>query len=150
MAAASDVEKFRFERFLEQSQPISARSRPWTSKALIQGFPVRSFEYDNQECIAAEAVIRREGSNQSIVPTGIEFSHLFESVFALGQMQDAEAILALASAVKDMSLHLIVWHECMYEAEGMRDMQHFSPSEIVVEKNLFQPLLIPWIPMVPF
>lgn len=38
-----------------------------------------------------------------------------EAAFALGQMQDAEAIPALVAVLKDLSLHPIVRHEvCLF------------------------------------
>lgn len=62
-----------------------------------------------------------------IIEPGINFSSIFfpspaasrdssnllahEAAFALGQMQDAEAIPALESVLNDMSLHPIVRHE---------------------------------------
>ena len=36
-----------------------------------------------------------------------------EAAFALGQMQDAEAIPALVAVLKDLSLHPIVRHEVL-------------------------------------
>lgn len=38
-----------------------------------------------------------------------------EAAFALGQMQDAEAIPALVAVLKDLSLHPIVRHEVFSE-----------------------------------
>jgi hypothetical protein len=38
-----------------------------------------------------------------------------EAAFALGQMQDAQAIPALVSVLKDLSLHPIVRHEVVTE-----------------------------------
>ena len=40
-----------------------------------------------------------------------------EAAFALGQMQDAEAIPALVAVLKDLSLHPIVRHEVVTEFE---------------------------------
>ncbi|CAH8392478.1 unnamed protein product [Eruca vesicaria subsp. sativa] len=93
----SDVEKFLCERLLDQSQPISERFRALFSLRNLKGPGPR-----NALILAA-----RDSSNL--------LAH--EAAFALGQMQDAEAVPALESVLNDMSLHPIVRHE-LTEALG--------------------------------
>nr|VDD57746.1 unnamed protein product [Brassica oleracea] len=93
----SDVEKFLCERLVDQSQPISERFRALFSLRNLKGPGPR-----NALILAA-----RDSSNL--------LAH--EAAFALGQMQDAEAVPALESVLNDMSLHPIVRHE-LTEALG--------------------------------
>lgn len=87
----TEVEKFLCERLLDQSQPISERFRALFSLRNLKGSRPR------------EALIRvtRDSSNL--------LAH--EAAFALGQMQDIEAVPALEEVLKDLSLHSIVRHE---------------------------------------
>ncbi|KFK35042.1 hypothetical protein AALP_AA5G226600 [Arabis alpina] len=86
-----DLEKFLCERLVEQSQPISERFRALFSLRNLKGPGPRN----------ALILASRDSSNL--------LAH--EAAFALGQMQDAEAIPALESVLNDMSLHPIVRHE---------------------------------------
>uniref|UniRef100_A0A1J3FX31 Deoxyhypusine hydroxylase n=1 Tax=Noccaea caerulescens TaxID=107243 RepID=A0A1J3FX31_NOCCA len=87
----SNVEKFLCERLVDQSQPISERFRALFSLRNLKGPGPRN----------ALILASRDSSNL--------LAH--EAAFALGQMQDAEAIPALESVLNDMSLHPIVRHE---------------------------------------
>lgn len=90
----TEVEKFLCERLLDQSQPISERFRALFSLRNLKGSRPR------------EALIRvtRDSSNL--------LAH--EAAFALGQMQDIEAVPALEEVLKDLSLHSIVRHEVLF------------------------------------
>ncbi|CAN8254294.1 unnamed protein product [Cochlearia groenlandica] len=83
----SDVEKFLCERLVDQSQAISERFRALFSLRNMKGPGPRN----------ALIMASRDSSNL--------LAH--EAAFALGQMQDAEAIPALESVLYDMSLHPI-------------------------------------------
>ncbi|KAJ0246702.1 Deoxyhypusine hydroxylase [Hirschfeldia incana] len=83
----SDVEKFLCERLVDQSQPISERFRALFSLRNLKGPGPRN----------ALILASRDSSNL--------LAH--EAAFALGQMQDAEAVPALESVLNDMSLHPI-------------------------------------------
>ncbi|CAA7060665.1 unnamed protein product [Microthlaspi erraticum] len=83
----SSVEKFLCERLVDQSQPISERFRALFSLRNLKGPGPRN----------ALILASRDSSNL--------LAH--EAAFALGQMQDAEAIPALESVLNDMSLHPI-------------------------------------------
>ncbi|KAF8085231.1 hypothetical protein N665_0676s0043 [Sinapis alba] len=80
-------EKFLCERLLDQSQPISERFRALFSLRNLKGPSPRN----------ALILASRDSSNL--------LAH--EAAFALGQMQDAEAVPALESVLNDMSLHPI-------------------------------------------
>lgn len=86
-----NLEKFLCERLVDQSQPISERFRALFSLRNLKGPGPRN----------ALILASRDSSNL--------LAH--EAAFALGQMQDAEAIPALESVLNDMSLHPIVRHE---------------------------------------
>ncbi|CAH8360826.1 unnamed protein product [Eruca vesicaria subsp. sativa] len=94
---SSNLEKFLCERLLDQSQPISERFRALFSLRNLKGPAPRN----------ALILASRDSSNL--------LAH--EAAFALGQMQDAEAVPALESVLNDMSLHPIVRHE-LTEALG--------------------------------
>ncbi|KAL0714720.1 hypothetical protein Bca4012_021699 [Brassica carinata] len=83
----SDVEKFLCDRLVDQSQPISERFRALFSLRNLKGPGPRN----------ALILASRDSSNL--------LAH--EAAFALGQMQDAEAVPALESVLNDMSLHPI-------------------------------------------
>ncbi|KAG0490724.1 hypothetical protein HPP92_007587 [Vanilla planifolia] len=83
--------EFLCKRLLDQSQPISERIR-----AL---FSLRNLSGDRPREALSRAM--RDPSNL--------LAH--EAAFALGQMQDADAIPALEEVLKDKSLHPIVRHE---------------------------------------
>ncbi|KAF8114793.1 hypothetical protein N665_0034s0130 [Sinapis alba] len=80
-------EKFLCERLLDQSQPISERFRALFSLRNLKGSSPRN----------ALILASRDSSNL--------LAH--EAAFALGQMQNAEAVPALESVLNDMSLHPI-------------------------------------------
>ncbi|CAB68156.1 putative protein [Arabidopsis thaliana] len=82
-----NLEKFLCERLVDQSQPISERFRALFSLRNLKGPGPRN----------ALILASRDSSNL--------LAH--EAAFALGQMQDAEAIPALESVLNDMSLHPI-------------------------------------------
>ncbi|KAJ8440787.1 hypothetical protein Cgig2_000675 [Carnegiea gigantea] len=106
--ASEETVKFLCERLLDKTQPISERFRALFSLRNLRGQLPRD----------ALILATRDPSNL--------LAH--EAAFALGQMQDAEAIPALESVLYDLSLHPIVRHEA---AEAL--------GAIGVEKNL--PLL---------
>ncbi|GAB4841694.1 hypothetical protein Ancab_022416 [Ancistrocladus abbreviatus] len=97
MASSSSFEappgtvKFLCERLLDQTQPISERFRALFSLRNLRGKEPRD----------ALILATRDSSNL--------LAH--EAAFALGQMQDAQAIPALESILNDLSLHPIVRHE---------------------------------------
>ncbi|PWA51565.1 ARM repeat superfamily protein [Artemisia annua] len=86
-----ETENFLCERLLDQSQPISERFRVLFSLRNLRGPAPRN----------ALISATRDPSNL--------LAH--EAAFALGQMQDAEAIPALKLVLNDYSLHPIVRHE---------------------------------------
>ncbi|KAL8150775.1 hypothetical protein V2J09_020583 [Rumex salicifolius] len=89
--AEPETIEFLCERLLDQSQPISERFRVLFSLRNLKGKEPR------QALIQAT----RDPSNL--------LAH--EAAFALGQIQDADAIPALESILNDLSLHPIVRHE---------------------------------------
>ncbi|KAL2934691.1 Deoxyhypusine hydroxylase [Bienertia sinuspersici] len=89
--ASEETVKFLCERLLDQTQPISERFRALFSLRNLRGHLPR-----DTLILAA-----RDASNL--------LAH--EAAFALGQMQDADAIPALESILNDLSLHPIVRHE---------------------------------------
>ncbi|XP_019102430.1 PREDICTED: deoxyhypusine hydroxylase isoform X2 [Camelina sativa] len=91
VSSTVNLEKFLCERLVDQSQPISERFRALFSLRNLKGPGPRN----------ALILASRDSSNL--------LAH--EAAFALGQMQDAEAIPALESVLNDMSLHPIVRHE---------------------------------------
>ncbi|CAK9150027.1 unnamed protein product [Ilex paraguariensis] len=86
-----ETEKFLCDRLLDQNQPISERFRALFSLRNLRGPAPRN----------ALILATRDSSNL--------LAH--EAAFALGQMQDADAIPALELVLKDLSLHPIVRHE---------------------------------------
>ncbi|KAJ8461631.1 hypothetical protein OPV22_034557 [Ensete ventricosum] len=104
--SSPEMERFLCERLLDPSQPISERFRALFSLRNLRGAGPR------------EALIcaTRDSSNL--------LAH--EATFALGQMQDVEAIPTLVNVLKDMSLHPIVRHEAA-EALGAIGLDSVIP-----------------------
>lgn len=88
---STEVEKLLCERLLDENQPISERFRALFSLRNLKGPLPRN------------ALIQATRDSSNLL------AH--EAAFALGQMQDVEAIPALESVLNDMSLHPIVRHE---------------------------------------
>lgn len=99
--------KFLCDRLLDQEQPISERFRALFSLRNLRGPAPRN------ALIAAT----RDSSNL--------LAH--EAAFALGQMQDVDAIPALKAVLNDLSLHPIVRHEAA-EALGAISLETNIPS----------------------
>lgn len=89
--APEETVKFLCERLLDQTQHIAERFRALFSLRNLRG------QLPRQALILAT----RDPSNL--------LAH--EAAFALGQMQDADAIPALESILNDLSLHPIIRHE---------------------------------------
>ncbi|KAJ6931294.1 deoxyhypusine hydroxylase-like [Populus alba x Populus x berolinensis] len=102
----SNLEQFLFDRLLDQSQPIHERFRALFSLRNLKGPGPRN----------AFIHATRDSSNL--------LAH--EAAFALGQMQDAEAIPALEAVLNDLSLHPIVRHEAA-EALGAIGLESIVP-----------------------
>ncbi|VFQ69850.1 unnamed protein product [Cuscuta campestris] len=88
---SSHMEKFLCERLLDKTQPIAERFRALFSLRNLRGTGPRH----------ALILAIRDSSNL--------LAH--EAAFALGQMQDGDAIPALVAVLNDLSLHPIVRHE---------------------------------------
>ncbi|XP_019176541.1 PREDICTED: deoxyhypusine hydroxylase-B [Ipomoea nil] len=86
-----EMEKFLCEQLLDKNQPIAERFRALFSLRNLRGTAPRT----------ALILATRDPSNL--------LAH--EAAFALGQMQDADAIPALVAVLNDLSLHPIVRHE---------------------------------------
>lgn len=110
--SSPEMERFLCERLLNTEQPIAERFR-----AL---FSLRNLRGDAPRRALLQAA--RDPSNL--------LAH--EAAFALGQMQDAEAIPALVAVLKDLSLHPIVRHEAA-EALGAIGLEKSIP---VLEESL--------------
>ncbi|KAG8389235.1 hypothetical protein BUALT_Bualt02G0207700 [Buddleja alternifolia] len=116
---STQTETFLCERLLDQNQPVSERFRALFSlrnlrgaaprNALIQGICI-------SVCIYIYIFSTRDTSNL--------LAH--EAAFALGQMQDAEAIPALEAVLNDLSLHPITRHEAA-EALGAIGLESNIP-----------------------
>ncbi|XP_060676395.1 deoxyhypusine hydroxylase isoform X2 [Ziziphus jujuba] len=89
--SSPEMEKFLCERLLDPNQPISERFRVLFSLRNLKGPAPRN----------ALILATRDSSNL--------LAH--EAAFALGQMQDVDAIPALTAVLNDLSLHPIVRHE---------------------------------------
>ncbi|XLR06956.1 hypothetical protein HN51_061837 [Arachis hypogaea] len=89
--SSMDTEKFLCNLLLDSTQPISDRFRALFSLRNLKGQAPRH----------ALILATRDSSNL--------LAH--EAAFALGQMQETEAIPALAAVLNDLSLHPIVRHE---------------------------------------
>jgi len=109
---SAEMERFLCERLLDADQPIAERFR-----AL---FSLRNLRGDAPRRALLQAA--RDPSNL--------LTH--EAAFALGQMQDAEAIPALVAVLKDLSLHPIVRHEAA-EALGAIGLEK---SILLLEESL--------------
>ncbi|XP_062147570.1 deoxyhypusine hydroxylase [Alnus glutinosa] len=107
-----EMEKFLCERLGDPAQPISERFRALFSLRNLKGPAPRN----------ALIVATRDSSNL--------LAH--EAAFALGQMQDVEAIPALVSVLNDLSLHPIVRHEAA-EALGAIGLESNVP---ILKKSL--------------
>ncbi|KAF3598016.1 hypothetical protein DY000_02027757, partial [Brassica cretica] len=119
----SDVEKFLCERLVDQSQPISERFRALFSPRNLKGPGPRnalilvssiSAALKTKRSILKLWIMRKDcvlifPSPAASRNTSNLLAH--EAAFALGQMQDAEAVPALEYVLNDMSLHPIVRHE---------------------------------------
>ncbi|XP_049377690.1 deoxyhypusine hydroxylase-B [Solanum stenotomum] len=88
---SQEMEKFLCDRLLDQDQPISERFRALFSLRNLRG----------------------SGPRNALINATRDPSNLLahEAAFALGQMQDADAIPALEGVLFDFSLHPIVRHE---------------------------------------
>ncbi|KAL5712198.1 deoxyhypusine monooxygenase [Ranunculus cassubicifolius] len=107
-----ETEKFLCERLLDQSQPISERFRALFSLRNLRG------------PLPRQALIQATRDSSNLL------AH--EAAFALGQMQDADAVPALEGVLKDLSLHPIVRHEAA-EALGAIGLEE---NIILLEKTL--------------
>lgn len=105
-SAPHNMEKYLCDLLIDQSQPISERFR-----AL---FSLRNLKGPGPRCALIQAT--RDTSNL--------LAH--EAAFALGQMQDADAIPALEAVLIDFSLHPIVRHEAA-EALGAIGLESNIP-----------------------
>ncbi|KAK4482323.1 hypothetical protein RD792_009476 [Penstemon davidsonii] len=103
---STETETFLCEQLLDEKQPISERFRALFSLRNLRGPAPR------------DALIKatRDASNL--------LAH--EAAFALGQMQDVDAIPALESILNDFSLHPIVRHEAA-EALGAIGLESNIP-----------------------
>ncbi|KAL6505192.1 hypothetical protein OROGR_025009 [Orobanche gracilis] len=101
-----ETETFLCGRLLDQNQPISERFRALFSLRNIRGAAPRN------------ALIQATRDTSNLL------AH--EAAFALGQMQDEEAIPALETVLNDLSLHPIVRHEAA-EALGAIGLEHNVP-----------------------
>ncbi|KAL6210666.1 hypothetical protein ACLB2K_015898 [Fragaria x ananassa] len=104
--SSPEMVKFLCERLLDPAQPISERFRALFSLRNLKGAAPRN----------ALITATRDSSNL--------LAH--EAAFALGQMQDAEAIPALIVVLNDFSLHPIVRHEAA-EALGAIGLESNVP-----------------------
>ncbi|KAF8392239.1 hypothetical protein HHK36_022581 [Tetracentron sinense] len=104
--SSPETEKFLCERLLDRNQPISERFRALFSLRNLRG-PVP---------LKALVLATRDPSNL--------LAH--EAAFALGQMQDVDAIPALEEVLEDLSLHPIVRHEAA-EALGAIGLESTVP-----------------------
>ncbi|PON97359.1 Coatomer beta subunit [Trema orientale] len=100
------MEKFLCDRLLDPTQPISERFRALFSLRNLKGPGPRN----------ALILATRDSSNL--------LAH--EAAFALGQMQDADAVPALIAVLNDLSLHPIVRHEAA-EALGAIGLESNIP-----------------------
>ncbi|KAK9039248.1 hypothetical protein V6N11_024081 [Hibiscus sabdariffa] len=102
----NSMEKFLCDRLLDPSQPISERFRALFSLRNLKG----------------------PGPRNALIQATRDSSNLLahEAAFALGQMQDSEAIPALEAVLNDLSLHPIVRHEAA-EALGAIGLESNIP-----------------------
>ncbi|KAJ0053581.1 hypothetical protein Pint_01763 [Pistacia integerrima] len=104
--SSPDMENFLCERLLDPTQPISERFRALFSLRNLKG----------------------PGPRNALISATKDSSNLLahEAAFALGQMQDAEAIPALEAVLNDFSLHPIVRHEASYYLS----FEHFAAEAL--------------------
>ncbi|KAF5482370.1 hypothetical protein F2P56_002944 [Juglans regia] len=109
------MEKFLCDRLGDPAQPISERFRALFSLRNLKGPAPRD----------ALILATRDSSNL--------LAH--EAAFALGQMQDEEAIPALISVLNDLSLHPIVRHEAAEAlgAIGLETNVPFLKNSLVLD-----------------
>lgn len=112
--ASPEMEKFLCDRLLDEVQPISERFRALFSLRNLKGTAPR------------KALIRATRDPSNLL------AH--EAAFALGQMQDIDAIPALEAVLNDLSLHPIVRHEAA-EALGAIGIESNIP---LLEHSLIQ------------
>ncbi|XP_078427627.1 ARM repeat superfamily protein [Wolffia australiana] len=103
---SAEVESFLCDRLLDSKQPISERFRALFSLRNLRGPGPR------------EALVRATRDSSNLL------AH--EAAFALGQMQDVEAVLSLEQVLCDLSLHPIVRHEAA-EALGAIGLESVIP-----------------------
>ncbi|KAE8686181.1 Deoxyhypusine hydroxylase [Hibiscus syriacus] len=127
---SNNVEKFLCDRLLDPSQPYlsaSELSSPFaTSKALtlatlsFKVHALHNFAYQISRLSPFSNYFQRISTRDS--------SNLLahEAAFALGQMQDTEAIPSLEAVLNDLSLHPIVRHEAA-EALGAIGLESNIP-----------------------
>ncbi|TVU07488.1 hypothetical protein EJB05_19160 [Eragrostis curvula] len=116
-----EMERFLCERLLDAKQPIAERFR-----AL---FSLRNLRGDAPRCALLQVVVFSAAVElKALAATARDSSNLLahEAAFALGQMQDTEAIPALEAVLKDLSLHPIVRHEAA-EALGAIGLEKSIP-----------------------
>ncbi|KAK6940705.1 PBS lyase HEAT-like repeat [Dillenia turbinata] len=101
-----ETEKFLCDRLLDQTQPISERFRALFSLRNLRGPAPRN----------ALILATRDSSNL--------LAH--EAAFALGQMQDTDAVPALEAVLNNIALHPIVRHEAA-EALGAIGLESNVP-----------------------
>lgn len=111
-SCSSEMEKFLCDRLNDASLPIAERFRALFSLRNLKGPAPRN----------ALILATRDSSNL--------LAH--EAAFALGQMQDTDAIPALVAVLNDLSLHPIVRHEAA-EALGAIGLESNIPF---LEKSL--------------
>ncbi|XP_039135137.1 deoxyhypusine hydroxylase-B [Dioscorea cayenensis subsp. rotundata] len=101
-----EMEKFLCQRLLDRSQPIAERFRALFSLRNLRG----------------------PGPREALLLATKDSSNLLahEAAFALGQMQDLEAVPTLVEILKDHSLHPIVRHEAA-EALGAIGFEGIVP-----------------------
>ncbi|XP_050235585.1 deoxyhypusine hydroxylase [Mercurialis annua] len=104
--SGSNMEQFLCNRLLDSTQPISERFRALFSLRNLKGSAPR------------DALIHATRDSSNLL------AH--EAAFALGQMQDSEAIPALISVLNDFALHPIVRHEAA-EALGAIGLESNIP-----------------------
>ncbi|XP_031483643.1 deoxyhypusine hydroxylase-B-like [Nymphaea colorata] len=106
LQAAPETEKFLCEKLLDQSQPIAERYRALFALRNLSGPAVR------------DALIQAMRDSSNLL------AH--ESAFALGQMQDVEAVPALERILQDLSLHSIV-RQAAAESLGVIGLERSVP-----------------------
>ncbi|CAL5427465.1 unnamed protein product [Camellia sinensis] len=108
--ASLETEKFLCDRLLDQNQPISERFRALFSLRNLRGPCPRNALIAGKSMTDCVLLLKFA---VSWFPATRDSSNLLahEAAFALGQMQDSDAIPALEAVLNDHSLHPIVRHE---------------------------------------